>query len=143
MESDGRSGHTYPDIATLEAWDIQLQYMTVNARKAAEKHGLGTLPIHYQVMLMTHCYNYSEFWVNKFLNGIEKNHRGCDGRQKIDILGRGLASKSMRKSLAIAQTTDKIEQEHDANFSLNGVKNLLLLDRAVAVADYSVDLEAL
>ena len=117
------------DKTFLEGWDVELRYLTRDARRALKELGIsGGMTIHRQTLLMEYCYNYNPNKVVKMLSDI----RGVGGMTPNTMID-NLKNASIRMG----------PQQHRADFSANGTKNLYLMDRSVTAADYSIRLEEL
>lgn len=145
MEGGGGVGDSSQDITRLENLDIGLKYLTCDARDVVVDLGLHDLRIRNQVLLMEHCYNYSKEKVRNLLVDIEAKNIGVGTKDKMQMLGYALSNSETRANLRSAKTRTqlKIRMGHRADFSINGIGNLLILDRSIVIADYQVKLDAL
>jgi hypothetical protein len=144
VEGDRGVGASNQDIAALQASEIELKYLTHDAREFIQGHGLGRLTIHWQIMIMEHCFNHGLKKVDGFWTAIEKGHGGgASVKAMIGDLGQALAGKEFRKKLHINQKGEDAKNTKQASFNVNGTRNLYILDRSIVIADYSANIALL
>ena len=118
------------DKTFLENWDVELRYLTLDARRVLKELGInGGMTIHWQVLLMEYCHNYNPAMIVKDLKQIRDQWVGITPNTTINRLG--------NRSINLGKKHGSV------TFNAKGVKNLYLLDRSITAADYSMRLEEL
>jgi len=114
----------------LEEAQVQLNYITHDARTILKLLGVKRLNIWWQLRLMEACYNYSDTSVTTIIKDIA-NRPDNQGKPFDQILRICMPLVYKRRNHASANFTDK------------AALNLLTFDRLVVAADYSVRLDNL
>jgi hypothetical protein len=107
------------------------------------EQGLGRLTIHWQTLLMEHCFNHGRDKVSRFLEHIDKNNPSISGKEKVNLLGQALSSKGFRANLRIKEGGEGLKGVRHASFDVKGTKNLYVMDRSIVTCDYSANMELL
>ena len=113
---------------SVEGLDLQLTYLTHDARRIMNELGLQGLNLYWQVKLMECLYNYNSLTVSEI---IRDKARKLPGHPGYNILREAMKFLGTRK------------QYNHVVFTQRAMRNLYRLDRIILLADYTVKMDVL